>query len=248
MRKEISIILMMLLFGVCSVQAMDITFSTSGTIGVGDIYDTVYVENDGTVVDMSGGQVGHLWLGDESIFNMFGGNITSGIDAHGSSYFDITNGVIDVDSTVVLYGIGGSFSGGSVTANGLKTGAFSTVQITEGILSFDTFDIHGDITISGGSLNIGGIFYTPFENTVDIFGGQVTVHDMWLNEYSTMNSYGENFNYDPVQRVLTGYLLDESYLSIGGVDQWEYEQFNLIPEPATLLLLGLGGVFLRRRS
>jgi len=247
MRRKFLIILMMMLFGVCSVQAVDITLSTSGTIELGDIYDDVYVENDGTIVDMLGGQIGRLRLSDGSIFNMDGGNITGGIDAHESSYFDMSNGTIDVDSTMVLYGVGGSFSGGNVTANGLKTGVSSTVQIDGGILNFGTFDIYGDIMISGGSLGVSGIF-SSHNNTIDIFSGQLTVYDIGFDEYSTMNIYGRDFIYDSVQKILTGYLVDDSYLSMGGVDQWEYEQFNLIPEPTTLLLFGLGGLFLRKRN
>lgn len=229
-------------------QAIPITFTSSGAIGTGDIYDYVYLENDGTVVDMTGGQIEDLWLYDESVFNMSGGNIIDGIDAHGSSYFDMSNGTINAGSTIILYGDGGRFSGGNVTAIVLKTGPFSTTQIDGGVLSFNIFDINGDITINGGVLTVNSKFYTAADSIIEIFGGSLTVNDLSFDQDSTMNIYGRDFNYNSVQKILTGNLLDDSYFSIGGVDQWEYDQINLVPEPTTLLLFGLGGLFLRKRS
>ena len=247
MLKKISMILMMMLSGVCSVQAVDITFSTSGTISAGDTYDTVYVQNDGTVVDMTGGQIGRLWLHDSSIFNMDGGNITGGIDAHGLSYFDMTGGSIDADS-VILYGLGGSFSGGNIVAsNTLKISCSSVVEITGG--TFDINYLDGHFTMSEGIVNAVDIS-VAYEGTIEIKGGQLTADDVYFCDYSTVNIYGDknSFNYNQMGKLLTGNLFDGNYLGMGGVDWWEYEQLNFVPEPTTLLLFGFGALILRKRN
>lgn len=225
-----------MVLGVCvcsSARGADKTFDSNGQILPGETWDTVYVRNNGTVVDMSGGQVGGLRLSDNSIFNMSGGDITGGIDAQGTSYFDMSNGTIDVDSTVVLYGVGGSFSGGNVTATGLKTGIDSSVEFTGGVLNFNIFNIIGDLTIKGGVLHVNNSY-------IDYFS-------------STINIYGHGFNYNPTggaygDGILTGYLLDNNFFSMDQLNASEFQRFNLIPEPTTLLLLGIGGLLIRKRN
>ena len=70
---------------------------------------------------------------------------------------------------------------------------------------------------------------------------------------ATINIYGYGFNYDPDggtwrEGILTGYLQDGEPFTFDGLNEFEYSRFNLVPEPATLLFLGLGGLFLRKRS
>ena len=234
MKKAILTILMMLLFGVCSVQAVDITFSTSGTIVNGNVYDDVYVENDGTIVDMFGGQIEGLWLYDTSIFNLHNGQIVgyfSGIDIGHLSTINVLGGVIDKSSDFVVHG-NANFDGGSITAGRLKTYEDSIVTLTGGFLNLGMLEIHGELNIYGGMLDI------------EDNGGTDGV----------VNIYGYDFTYIPTGDpfwgggTLTGYLLDNNPFIIKGLSQNEFENFNLIPEPMTVLLLGLGGVFLRRKS
>ena len=60
--KNATIIGMMLLAMVNCAYSADITFTSSGTIQNGDVYEHVYLENDGIVVDMTGGQIGNLQI------------------------------------------------------------------------------------------------------------------------------------------------------------------------------------------
>jgi hypothetical protein len=213
-------------------SAEDKYFYSSGQILPGETWDNVYVQNDNTVVDMLGGQVGGLQLSDRSIFNMSGGDITGGINAFGTSYFNMVDGTIDVDA-LILYGKEGNISGGNISAYNLKASLHTIVQITGGVLNFNIFDIYGELTISGGLLH---------------------VNDALINDRdATVNVYGYGFNYNPTggtygDGILTGYLLDNNFFSIDQLSEPEFQRFNLIPEPATLLLLGLGGLFLRKRK
>ena len=209
MRRKILIIVTMLLFGVCPVQAVDITFSTSGTIIDGDVYDTVYVENDFTVVDMLGGQVGNVFTSDISTFNMSGGQVTENIMIGISGTMNVSNGVIDVlnfafqdDSYTLILG-------GNITASYMK--------------------VYNDCTI-------------------DIKGALLQVNNFYLSEFdiATINIYGYDFDY--TGGVISGYLIDDNPFSISGVSESEYLGFNLVPEPTSLLILGMGSLLLRRRS
>ena len=211
MRRKILIIVTMLLFGVCSVQAVDITFSTSGTIIEGDVYDTVYIENDFTVVDMLGGQISSLHTSDISTFNMSGGQITGPYIWIGiSGTMNISNGIADISDFVLRDDSYTLILGGNITASYMK------------------------------------VYY---DCTIDIKGGFVQVNNFDMSEFeplATINIYGYDFDY--TGGVISGYLIDDNPFSISGVSESEYLAFNLVPEPTSLLILGMGSLLLRRRS
>jgi len=232
MKKRLwkTIFAILFLLPVCA-NATDKTFTTSGTIVDGNVYGSVYVQNDGTIVDMSGGQITN-WLGtrDTSIFNMSGGLISGFINIDYLSSFNVSGGTITVSSDFVVYG-SANISGGNITAGRLKTypAAFnpvtpaSVVDINGGSLNFNIFDIHGEVNIYRGLLDVNDSW----------IGG-------WGNDQASINVYGHDFNYDSYTRILTGHLLDNNPFIIKGVDASEYTRFNLIPEPISLLLFGFG--------
>ena len=233
-------IALFLVAGIC--HATSVTFTSSGTIQNGEVYNYVYVENDGTVVDMTGGQIGNLQTSYISTFNLYGGQIaevaagdtgpTITIGPLGT--INILNGLVDIKD-FVIQGIG-YISGGDISSDRLKTYPGTAVDISGGILDLGLVDIHSDFSISGGS------FYAS-DSYVDYSGPGI----------ATINVYGYGFSYDPDGGILgggilTGYLLDNNAFTFDGLNELEYSRFNLIPEPTTLLLLGLGGLFLRKRS
>jgi hypothetical protein len=109
--------------------------------------------------------------------------------------------------------------------------------------------------------------------TVDMFGGNVGLIEAWnystvnlyggiISDYllatSTVNIYGYGFDYDPIAGndrggQLTGFWVDDTpfsidlyYLKAPGapfIDTWSH--ITLIPEPTTILLLGLGAINIR---
>src|SRR3990170_354735 len=97
----------LILLPVCA-YSTDITFTSSGTITDGNVYDKVYVENEGTVVNMSGGQISKLYTHNNSTFNFSGGQITGpyggevNIDA--LSDFYMTGGMANLSGLYLFAG------------------------------------------------------------------------------------------------------------------------------------------------
>jgi hypothetical protein len=74
--KKVNLAILLELILAVSVQAEVITiFDSNATISEGDTYDTVVVKGDGTVVDMTGGDVNSVITMDTGTFNVTGGNI-----------------------------------------------------------------------------------------------------------------------------------------------------------------------------
>jgi len=217
----ITIGLVVLLISGSSSAAEDKYFYSSGQILPGETWHYVYIYNDNTIVDMLGGQIDSLFTSNISSFNILGGEVggESGIiDIEKSSTLNVFGGVLDIGTFVPREGSYTMISGGDITVGRMKLYGDATVDIRGGELQLDSIDM------------------------VDVF-----------YELPTINVYGYGFNYNPTggfqgRGILTGYLLDGNFFSIDQLSESELQRFNLIPEPATLLLLGLGGLLLRKRS
>jgi len=101
----------------------------------------------------------------------------------------------------------------------------STVNIYGGILTLDYLDI-------------------LYSSMLNIYGGDLLVgNSPGFSESSTVNIYGYDFNYG--SNRLTGFLSDGSPFIFNELAFDEYSHMNLIPEPTSLLLFGLGALLLR---
>ena len=90
------VIMALMWFCTAHVWAETITiFDSNATISDGNTYDTVVVKGDGTVVDMTGGDVNTVITMDASTFNMSGGDcLNSWIWSHGSSTLNLSSGSV----------------------------------------------------------------------------------------------------------------------------------------------------------
>ncbi|MDP6544544.1 MAG: PEP-CTERM sorting domain-containing protein [Phycisphaerae bacterium] len=245
---------------------------TSYTIIAGDVIDyggfAVQVTDPGTLT-MTGGDVSSAGGTGAGVY-MTGGSfdMTAGILGGGTSTgsgLHVRDGAATIGGSATLRGgtnsigtgtgmhidagtvtvNGGTFYGGGSTGTGMNIRG-GNVTVYSGTF-YAGGSIGGAFDVSGGQLDVyGGVFHAA----VNIRGGTTTI-------------YGSAFSVDsvpvttPLPYLVTGNTgtIDVTYLS-GSTETITFNRFNqdrgtliLVPEPATLSLLALGGLaMLRRRS
>lgn len=141
------------------------------------------------------------------------------IDAKGESYIEVQ------DTAPLQENIGGIYS--------LLLDDFSIMNFLDGELG--GFKIYDDATatFSGGSIN----YISSYQDSDPM------KHITFVADLDSIDLTGN---------LLTGNWLDGSGFSITLLDQTGYDpvysNINFVPEPATLLLLGLGGLMIRRKK
>ena len=206
-----------------------------------------------STVNMSGGDMGTLDARDSSTVNVSGG-YADDLDALGSSRVNLSNG------SVYAIGAYGSstvdFSGGSV--NYLYVFNSSTVDLSAGdvgslVIDSATPGYFSTVNISGGYVD--RLTTVGRSTTVNLSGGDVgslTVSDSSTIIFDARNFHlGSGLTLDG-QRVLgTGILggewFDGTSWSVNITANDPGAMIEIVPEPATLGLLALGGLALLRR-
>ena len=212
------------------------------------LVNNLYAYNSSTV-GISGGSLYNLNAYDSSTVEISGGG-AYGLQAHGSSTVNITSdgGVRFLDpydsSTVTL-------SGGSVKHISARDSC--TMEISGGKVNNDLDAYNSsNVTISGGT--VAGLVVHD-SSTVTISGGQVGL--LYIYETSTVAFDGQDFilgtglSLDGDRVLGTGVLSGKWF----GGTAWTVNisandpgaTILAIPEPATMSLLGLGGLAMLRR-
>ena len=132
-----------------------------------------------------------------------------------------------------------------------STADISGGNITQGAYAWD----NSTVDISDGF--IGWNLDASDSSTVNLYGGVITDW-LYATDSSVVNIYGYGFSYDSDTGgwnggQLTGYWLDDTPFSIDlldniDIDSTYYDHVNLVPEPGSLILIGLGGLILRRKK
>jgi len=263
--KTYVIVTAVLLLGACSGQAVltDKTFTSSGQILPGEEWGNVGIYNDDTVVDMLGGGVDSMGTYDASTLNVLDGYVST-LEAYEFSTVNVSGGQVyslwardfgtarlsDAGSVFSLiardYGVVNMTGGTADHGSALESGILNIFAglISDGIGA----DYTGTLNMSGG-VTQGANFRG--EATANLYGGTISEFLM-ATEESTVNifgydlvltSSGGSYGYGQV----TGFWLDDMpfTINLNGADT--YTHINLIPEPASLLLLSLGALVLARK-
>jgi len=197
---------------------------------VGYVYGSVRIYDtppEQTTVDMVGGRCDEVQVFDASILNITGGTVQS-LYLRDRSSANISGGklrgVFAWDNTRVDFL-------GDARATSVGASDWATVNMAGGTVKY---------------LGAGG------RGTVNLYGGTVSeAVDTW--DLGTVNIYGYDFDYDPGGGDydggrLTGFYLDGTAFAIDLDGTETITRMNLVPEPASLLLLSLGALFRRWRT
>jgi hypothetical protein len=217
MKNIIITLLAVLLLGSGVVQ------SAIYNIGPGDEFgDLILVDND--VLLMTGGEGDDLDLLDSSTATIENTNPIIGEEDGG-----IWEVFVSSASTL-------DFNGGEI--NSIEALWDGTVNMTGGILT--SLEMHSE-----SQAHLEGGIIESMASDQTLVGGLP-----W--EEALIHIFCLDYLYDSPSNLLTGHWGDNSAFSInlidiGTVQTYDYIEFHIVPEPATLFLVGLGGLAFRKR-
>ncbi|MGD1043274.1 MAG: PEP-CTERM sorting domain-containing protein [Sedimentisphaerales bacterium] len=213
-------------------RALATDFYSDGSIVAGDswsnvsIYDTPPAH---TTVNMTGGLVDGVATHDASTLNVHGGQViyvTSVWNYSTVNIFDGSLGSASIHDYASINVYGGTFSQNTVVED------FGIANIMGGTMkSLSSFN-YSVTNLYGGSIT-DSIYIGSTTSTINVFGSNLTKTD-------TDGTYGYG--------QISGFWQNGLPFTIDLADPDKYSRINLIPEPATFLLLGAGGLFLRKKG
>jgi len=236
--------------GLCQAVIVDY-FYTDGTIEDGDVYDIVRVKNDATV-DVLGGHVSQLHGDDSSIINFYAGLVGS-VNITNTSVFNLEGAL----SSWVSIGSSGTFNINAGTFAGEMRGSSGQINMNGGVVEFVTGSYISNFSvmeICGGDASFDGMMINR-QGIMNICGGEVAFdRSGWgaafsLSPAAALNVYYSDIIYDGGMGEILGYhLLDGSEFMLDQFNQEEIDLITFVPEPATFVMLGIGGILLKRRK
>jgi len=244
--RMVYLILIVLCFVICEVEAAVVyidffdgqvhEINSSNSTGPEDIVriDYGYPGVRTTVNLVPGGKIGYcLDTFENSNFTMSGGEIATHLSGSNDSHIAISGGEIGEE---------------------VLCGGNSQVTISGGYIGveLDAY-MNSQVTFSGGVLGY-QLRANGYSNVI-ISGGQPG-YELWATQHGVVTIYGSGFSidglnvgYGPItvaSGILTGTLASGEAINN---DFYIYDDaaIALVPEPGTVLLLGLGGLFLLKK-
>ena len=221
----ITIMTLVLVVGVCNVNAADKVFTESGEILEGEVWDFVDIYNDDTVVDMLGGIADYITTHDWSTLNVTGGSAEFG--AIDYSTINISGGS---HSAAITWEYGTVSLSGDAELDGVGIGDFGTINMTGGSLGNLLGRESGVLNLHGGTIS-----------------NLLSVNDLSIANIFGYNLFKKSSGGDYGYGYVSGFWLDDTPFTIDLYDAETYSHVNLVPEPCTLCLLGMGILIIRKR-
>ncbi len=200
-------------------------FTSSGQILDGEEWNNVSIYNDATIVDMLGGNVDSISTFDASTISVTGGQVN-------------------------MLGVGrlstAHVSGGFVY--GLDAWDQSSVIFSEDADVFAPRVCNfANLTMNDGTVNHLGAIDAGI---INLYGGLISDYLVAL-DYSVVNIFGydllkTNTGGKYAYGQVYGFWTDGTAFTIDLNGSETYSHINLIPEPTSLLLFGLGALLLRK--
>lgn len=222
--------------------------------------ETFWGQQATTVNLLSGGIiVSSLWAYDNSQISIFDGSIEDEFRAYEGCYVNISGGSIS-NNFKTRDNSQAYISGGAISS--LQTSDNSYMNISDGSIDGGLFaEENSRVDVSGG--RVGHNVDSEGNSRVNISGGLETGNNIYIRDYSVVTIYGSDFVIDGVSLesgtfgaypngserhgLLTGTLSNGDPIN-NYVHIKDDAKLVLIPEPTTLLLLGLGTLVLRKRK
>ncbi len=228
--KRVILTIGLVLIAVNAPVQADTDFYSDGNIISGEEWATVNIYDtppNHTTVNMFGGTVLDFFTYNASTLNIYAGSINNVIS---NDYSTLNISGVSVDDIAALDHSVATLSGDIDVLNAYALNE-SKMNITGGAIGKLHAANEGIMNIYGGAIIEVGIHDNAF---INIFGH----HD--LAKFSS----GGQFGYGYVQ----GYYNDLSWFRMNFTSAEAYSHINLIPEPMTILLLGLGCLFIRKKE
>jgi len=263
-----------LILTITSVSVADIVYIDDGEVHTISDYrddsirlDFTIANEPGTHVNLiEGGSINDCFLYNNSSATIDGGIIETELRVHGNGFFAIESGamesllVSDNASAIINGGTINSFTASNNatttindgTLNSLTSISFGMININGGSFLWDVgVGLNGNIMITGGSF--GRYLNVNQEGMIYLDGIGFEVNGQALSYGDKVSAFA---TYTPgtigyYSGVITGTLSDGSLLNnqfqIYG-DYGATGDIVIVPEPVTVMLLGLGGLIIRQKK